>query len=96
MNDVDLLMQYLINGDLLGFLVACFTTRMGQSFYAFIAFIVSVPLYNRTQTVIFPVVLWLLLGGLFFIAMPMISPVAVLLVIVAITVVMLRLFVGRE
>jgi len=91
-NDVDLLMQYLLNGDLLGFLTATFTTRIGQNFYGILSLIVSVPLYNRTQNVMYCVVLWMLLGTLFITAMPIVSPIAVFLVVLAITVALLKLF----
>lgn len=95
-NDVELLMQYLLQGDLLGFLVATYTTRLGQSFYAITSFFVSVPLYNRTQTVMAPVILWILLAGFFLAAMPAISPVAVILIIIALTVIFTQAFFGRE
>lgn len=95
-NDVDLLAQYLIKGNLLGFLVATFTTRLGSSFYGLISFLVAIPLYNRTQTVMAPVVVWLLLGGLFLASMPMITPMAVILIIVALTVMFFRLFFGSN
>ena len=91
-NDVDLLLQYFLNGDLLGFLTASYTTRIGQNFYAIIALILSVPLYNRTQNVMYCAVVWLLLGGLFIVAMPLVSPVAVLLIVLAISVILLKLF----
>ena len=91
-NDVELLLQYLLAGDLLGFLTGCFVTRIGQNFYAIIALILSVPLYNRTQNVMYCAVVWLLLGGLFIVAMPLVSPVAVLLITLAIAVILLKLF----
>lgn len=92
MNDVDLLLQYLSQGDLLGFLVATFTTRIGQNFYAILTLMLSVPLYLRTQNVMYCVIAWLLLGGLFLVAMPIVSPVAVFLVALAITVTITKLF----
>lgn len=92
MNDVELLLQYLLAGDLLGFLTGCFVTRIGQNFYAIIALILSVPLYNRTQNVMYCAVVWLLLGGLFIVAMPLVSPVATLLIVLAISVILLKLF----
>lgn len=95
-NDVDLLAQYLIQGNLLGFLVATFTTRLGSSFYGLISFFVAIPLYNRTQTVFAPVILWLLLGSFFLASMPMITPMAVILIIVALTVTFMRLFFGSN
>jgi len=96
LNDVELLAQYLIQGNLLGFLVATFTTRLGQGFWALISFYIGVVFYNRTETVMVPAVLWLLLGGFFLMAMPLVSPVAVLLIIMAIAVMFSRAFVGSD
>lgn len=96
MNDVELLMTYLSQGNLLGFLVACFTSRIGQWFYVLLTFFGTVPLYLRTQSVLYPALIWILIGGLFIQVMPMISPAAVVLIILGISVTILNFFVGRE
>lgn len=94
-NDVEMLLQYLLQGDFLGFLTGCFTTRIGQNFYAILALIFSIPLYNRTQNVMYCSLVWIILGGLFIIAMPLVSPVAVLLVTLGVSVTLLKLFTNR-
>lgn len=94
--DIDLLLQYLLAGDLLGFIVACYTTRIGQVFYALIALIITVPLAIRTQSITYVAIIWILLGGLFQAAMPVISPVAVFLIILGVGSLLYRLFAGRH
>lgn len=82
--DISLLLQYLTRGDLLGFIVACYTTRIGQLFYAIVALIFTVPLALRTQSVTYVAIVWLLLAGIFQTAVPLIAPASVLLIVLAI------------
>jgi len=62
----DLLWQYLLQGDILGFVQAVFTSVLGDLFYGFIMLIVLVPLYIRTQSLLAVMVVTLLLSGLFY------------------------------
>ncbi len=94
--DIDLLTQYLLAGDLLGFLVACYTTRIGQVFYAIVALIITVPLAIRTQSITYVAIIWVILGGLFQAAMPVVSPVAVFLIILGVGSLLYKLFAGRH
>ena len=93
--DIDLLTQYLLAGDLLGFLVACYTTRIGQVFYAILALIITVPLAIRTNSIAYVAIVWIILGGLFQVAMPVVSPVAVLLIILGVASLLYKLFAGK-
>ncbi len=93
--DIDLLTQYLLAGDLLGFLVACYTTRIGQVFYAILALIITVPLAIRTNSISYCAIIWIVLGGLFQAAMPVISPVAVFLIILGVASLLYKLFAGK-
>lgn len=79
--DITLLLTYLQAGDLLGFLFACYTTRIGQFFYLILVLMFTVPLGLRTQSFTYVAVVWIILAGVFQAAVPMIAPASVLLVI---------------
>lgn len=79
------LLQYLLNGDFIGFTIACYTTKIGQGFYAILLAIIFGSLYNRTKSLILCAILWLLLGGTFLILYPVVSPIAIALVALGIT-----------
>jgi len=64
------LWQYLINGDLIGFINAVFTSRLGELWYALIVFAITFPLYLRTQSLIFVCILWILLGNILVVMVP--------------------------
>jgi len=76
----DQLIQYLLEGDILGFAVACYTSRIGEAFYGIVMLGVFGVVYNRTKSLAACGILWLLVGGALIVAMPTISPVAVILV----------------
>jgi len=95
-DDIDLLLAYLANLDLLGFVVACYTTRIGEAFYALIMFTFSVIIYNRTQNLMYCIILWLLVGTLGFVAAaPSISAFAVFLVVMGCLTLILRQVLAR-
>lgn len=94
--DVSLLSTYLIAGDLLGFIMACYTTRIGQVFYAILALIITIPLAIRTQSITYVALIWLLLGGLFMWAVPTIFGVGTLFIILAIASLLYKLFAGKN
>lgn len=92
-DDIDSLIQYLINLDLFGFITAIYVTRMGQVFYAFLMLFVTVTLYARTKNLAYLILVWLVVGGLgFAVSAPLISPLATLLTVLAITVLILKLY----
>lgn len=76
----DPLLQQLLNGDVIGFVISCYTTAIGQGFYALTLLIFFGALYNKTKSVALCSILWLLLGGTWIVTMPEVSPIAVLLV----------------
>lgn len=94
--DVDLLMTYLVEGNLLGFIVACYTSRIGQFFWMIIILMFTVPLALRTNSIVYVAVVWLVLAGVFQAVIPMISPVAVIFVIMAITGLIYRAVTGAR
>lgn len=76
----DLFITYLIDGDIIGFVIACYTDKMGMAFYGYVLAILSGIFYNRTKSVPFVSVMWLLLGGTFITLTWRFSPIAIILV----------------
>jgi len=90
--DVTLLLTYLQQGDFLGFIAACYTSRIGQLFYVILALAVTIPLALRTQNVTYVAVVWLILAGIFQVVMPIVSPGAVLFAVLAVGALLYKLF----
>jgi len=94
MVDIQALLQYLYEGDILGFLQAVYVSafRSADLFYAFVMLLFTTPLYIRTRSFIFLAILWILLGGFFLVATPLISGLAVLLLILGLATLFFKLF----
>lgn len=90
----DPLIQLLLEGDIIGFIIACYTLRIGQLFYVIVTMIGSVTLYNRLETIFPCAILWLLLGGTFLALMPVISPFAILLTILGLAGLVYKAYTG--
>lgn len=56
------LFQYIIDGDYLYFVVACYTTVLGQAFFGILAFFVSAVVYIKTKSLYLVGFLYLLVG----------------------------------
>lgn len=67
----DFLTQYLFQGDLVGFIIAVWTSSMGQMFYGMLIAILTVPLYMRTQSLTYVSILWLLSWGILQTMLPL-------------------------
>ena len=87
-----LLWQYLLSGNLIGFIIACYTYTLGQVFFVFMTVLFTAPLYIRTKNLTVLGILWMLIGGVFIAAMPIVSPVAILLMIFGVAAVLYKLF----
>jgi len=87
---------YLINGDFIGFVVACYTSRIGQGFYAVLMLVLFGVVYNKTKSVALCSILWLLIGGALIIAMPIVSPVAVVFSCIGLTGLVYQMIEGRN
>ena len=68
------LWQYLNNYDFIGFIIACWTMNLGQSFFVILALIVSVAIYIRYQNLIAIGIMWLVLGSVFIVWVPIVAP----------------------
>lgn len=88
----DPLLTYLINWDFLGFVTACYTSVMGQGFYAFVLTIFFGIIYNRSRSLALCAVLWLLLGSSWLVLTVEISPIAVGLCLLGVIGIMYKVF----
>jgi len=81
--NVNQLLQFLWEGDILGFLQALYVSSFQSSdlFYGVLAMIFSLALYIRTWSLPLLSILWILVGSILIVAMPIVSGLAVLLMI---------------
>jgi len=70
----------LLEGNIIGFVVACYTSVIGEAFYMIVMLAVFGVVYNRTGSLAACGILWLLVGGGLITAMQLVSPIAVILV----------------
>jgi len=80
------LMQFLSEGDLLGFLQAIYVTAFTNPdvLYGFVTMVFLVPIYLRTHSLALLSILWILVGTSFMVAMPLISSLGLILLIMGI------------
>lgn len=83
MTDVATLLQFLFEGDYLGFLQAIYVSAFQSAdlFYGVVTMMFGIGLYIRTNSLLFVSIIWILLGGFFLVAMPIVSGIALLLMI---------------
>jgi len=83
MPDIATLLQFLFEGDYLGFFQAIYVSAFQSAdlFYGVITMMFAIGLYIRTHSLLFLSILWILLGSLFIVAMPIVSGLAMLLMI---------------
>ena len=81
MVDVNTLMQFLLEGDYLGFLQAVYVAAFQSAdlFYGVVTMIGSLALYIRTNSLLLLIIIWYLLGGFIITSMPILSALAYLM-----------------
>jgi len=74
-------LQFLWAGDYLGFIQAVYVSAFQSAdlLYGVILLLFMAPLYIRTRSLLLMSILWILLGSLFLVAMPIVSGLAILL-----------------
>jgi hypothetical protein len=80
----DPLMQYVLNGDLIGFVLATYTSTIGNVFYAVAVFFVTSVIYLRQQSLFLVSLLWLFIGGSYIALFWEFSSVAVLFTVLGV------------
>lgn len=95
MTDVATLIQFLYEGDFLGFLQAVYVSAFQKPdvFYGMLVLLFTSPLYIRTRSLLLLAILWSLLGTLFIVSMPMIAGLGVFLWIMAVGPLLWKLYV---
>lgn len=94
MTDIATLLQFLFEGDYLGFLQAIYVSAFQSAdlFYGVVVMIGAFGLYIRTHSLLLLSIIWILLGSLFIVAMPILSSLAVLLMICGLAGMFYKLF----
>jgi len=94
MVDIATLLQFLVEGDFLGFLQAIYVSAFVSSdvFYGMLTLLFTSPLYIRTRSLLLLVIIWMLLGSFFIVAMPIVSGLGFFLVIMGLAAVFFKLF----
>ena len=88
------ILQYLYNGDILGFIRAVFTYSFGSAdaFFAVVALAVTVPIYIRTKSLTLISILWIVTGGVFQALSPVLNVFAVFFLVMGIGGLIYQLF----
>lgn len=94
MVDINSLLQFLWEGDFLGFIQAVYVASFQNSdvFYGVLTLLFTAPLYIRTKSVILVSIIWVLLGGFFITLMPIVSGLALLLMIFGVAGLLFQVF----
>ena len=91
---VESLLQFLYEGDFLGFLQAVYVSAFQSSdvFYGVLTLLLTAPLYIRTHSLLLLSIIWIMLGGFFVVAMPILSRLAMLLLIMGLAGMLFKLY----
>ena len=94
MVDIWTLLQFLAEGDLVGFLQALYVMVFSSAdiFYALLAMLGMGAIYIRTRSLIFLSILWLLVGGFFIVALPLVAGLGVVFLILGVAGLLFQLF----
>lgn len=90
--DTDYLWQFLYNYDIIGFIIACWTIDLGESFYVIISMIVTLSFYIKLKNLTVMAVMWFLLGFLWIGFIPVASPIIFLLFIFGLASLVFKIF----
>jgi hypothetical protein len=87
-------LQYLWAGDFFGFITAIYVSAFSSAdiFFGILAMFIVIPIYIRTKSLLFLSIAWILLGTLFLVAMPLVSGIAVLFLVLGIGSTIYQLF----
>ena len=92
-------MQYLQEGNWLGFLEAIYVGAFGGNpdvAYGVIVLLFTVPIYIKTKSILLMAILWCLVGGALIVAVPLAANLAILLMGLGIGGVLWKLFIARH
>lgn len=80
---IEVLMQYLYEGDILGLLQAIYVSAFQSAdlFYGFLTLLLTSPIYLRTKSLLLLCIIWVLLGGFIITTIPLLADLAVFLMV---------------
>jgi len=91
-NPFDLMNTYLKNKNFVGFIVAIYSSTLGELFYGMLILIITLPIYLRTQSLIYCAIVWLVLGSFFAAILPVsASHVAYFFIAISLTSILYKL-----
>lgn len=98
MSSVETALQFLAEGDLLGFLQALYVTAFTSAdvFYGFLTMLFLGAIYIRTHSLALLCILWILVGSVFMVAMPLVAGLGMILLILGIGGMLYQLFRARS
>lgn len=82
--NVNALMQYLWNRDFVGFILACYTSSMGEWFYFMLGSIIAGALYIRLKNLLVLTVAYILIGAVFLPVFVPAMPIVIICIIIAV------------
>jgi hypothetical protein len=94
--DLNALWTYLLEGNYLGFIVACYTILIGEGFYAYVMLVGFGIVYARTRNLGLIAIMWTVLGSFFILLAPLASPIVVMLWIFGVVGTLFSLYTGRK
>lgn len=94
MVNIATLLQYLYEGDYFGLLQSVYVTAFlsADILYLAIIMLLTVPIYIKTRSLLLMCILWILLGSLVIVAVPLVSGLAFFLVIFGFAGVLFKVF----
>jgi len=94
MVDIATLLQFLYEGDFLGFLQAVYVAAFlsVDVFYGMLMLLFTSPLYIRTKSLLLMATIYILLGTMFLVAMPLVAGLGLFLIIMALAATFFKLF----
>lgn len=98
MVSVATLIQYILTGNYLGLLQAVFVSAFlsADTFYGALLMLFTTPLYIRSKNLMFLVVIWILLGTAFLVALPMVAGLGLFLTIMGLGGVFFKLLISMR
>ena len=93
---IEVLLQYLYEGDFLGLLQAIYVSAFQSSdlFYGVLTLLLTSPIYLRTKSLLLLCIIWILIGGFLITTMPLLSGLALFLMVMGLGTMLFKVFIA--
>jgi len=93
---IEVLLQYLFEGDFLGLLQAIYVSAFQSAdlFYGFLTLLLTSPIYLRTKSLLLLCILWILIGGFLIATMPLLAGLAIFLMVFGLGTMLFKVFIA--